>query len=173
MNHEISLANKDVCLRPLAHDDIEQLRVWRNAPENSRFLRQIPYITPEMQETWFREYLSDPDTYTWAIDETRELNRLVGSVSLYHFADDIRRTGIPVHDLSLKKDAGGKAAVSACEFGRLMVGDPEAHGRKIGLAATALCVDIAFGILGAELTYLSVSKENIPAYKIYRETGFV
>jgi RimJ/RimL family protein N-acetyltransferase len=172
MNHEISLSNNDICLRPLAHEDIEWLRVWRNDPENSRFLKPIPYITPEMQEAWFREYLGDPDTYTWAIDETRDMNRLVGSVSLYHFIADIHEPGIPAYDLSLKKDAGGKDAGSACEFGRLMIGDPEARGRKIGFMATTLCVDIAFRIFGVEWIYLFVAKGNIPAYKIYRAVGF-
>ena len=171
MNHNITVTNGNVRLRPLSKNDIELLRVWRNDNDNSKFLSPVPHITPERQQAWFGDYLADSDTYSWAIDEILELDRCVGSVSLYHFTKDLSAFGNHEYDLSIKNEEA-KAKGLACEFGRLMIGDTEARGKKIGLSATKLCVDIAFKILDVEILYLSVDKENIPAYKIYREAGF-
>lgn len=171
MNHDITVTEKNVRLRPLAQNDIELLRVWRNDKDNSHFLKPIPYITTEMQQAWFKEYLTDIGTYTWAIDEIIELDRCVGSVSLYSFHKDFSKLSDNEYDLSIMNERA-KTKNSACEFGRLMIGDPEARGRGIGLLATRLCIDIAFNMLDVETVYLSVDRENIPAYKIYSEAGF-
>ena len=43
---------QNVIIRPLEKQDIEQLRIWRNDTKQIRFLRNIGYITREMQEKW-------------------------------------------------------------------------------------------------------------------------
>ena len=171
MNHDITVTNGNVRLRPLTQNDIEMLRVWRNDKDNSQFLTPVPYITPEMQQAWFSDYLADSDAYTWAIDEILELDRCVGSVSLYHFVKDLSTQDVHEYDLAIR-NVEAKEKGSACEFGRLMIGDHDARGRRIGLSATKLCIDIAFNLFGVEWISLFVEKENIPAYKIYREAGF-
>ena len=171
MDHDIYATKDNVRLRPLKQNDIELLRVWRNDNNNSSFLKPISYITPEMQQVWFEKYLEDPDIYTWSIDEISKLNRCVGSVSLYNFKADLFTVNANEYDLSIKKNEETSKG-SACEFGRLMIGDTEARGKKIGFTATILSIDIAFNNLGAELVHLKVDKDNIPAYKIYREAGF-
>jgi len=138
-----------VMLRPLAHNDIELLRTWRNDPVNSSYLRQIPFITAEMQEEWYKEYLADEDTITFSIVENVVLGRMVGSISLYHFSKD------------------GKA-----ELGKVLIGDAEAHGKKIGFRAVSAAVNTAIEHLHKNEIYLYVYENNIPAIKIYTQAGF-
>jgi RimJ/RimL family protein N-acetyltransferase len=188
MNHDITVTYNNVRLRPLAHNDIELLRIWRNDSSISHFLKQIPHITPEMQESWFIEYLGDEDLYTWAIDEIGELNRYVGSVSLYNFSEDVHKPIDLTYNLAASKrdltvhcdflddvkieTAGSDKKSFSCEFGKLMIGDLQARGRKLGFTSTALCTHIAFEIFGVELIYMSADRENIPACKVYDKVGF-
>lgn len=140
---------KNVALKPISENELEYLRSWRNDPENTRYLRQIPYITPEMQKRWYETYLANADEMTFAIYETRELCRVVGSLSLYDFCD-------------------GEA-----EFGKILIGDSEAHGKSIGLNATVALLKIAFTSLKLNKVRLHVFKDNVPAVKVYEKAGFV
>ena len=148
MNHNYYARYKNIFLRPLKHEDIENLRVWRNDPEATRFLRQVGHITPDMQEKWFQSYLNNPNEITFAIVETEELNRIVGSVSLYDISD-------------------GKA-----EFGKIQIGDIQAHGKGIGRVATVMILALGFEKVGLKKITACVHQENIPAHSIYMEVGF-
>ncbi len=148
MNHQYSWKMKNIFLRPLGKDDAEYLRKWRNEPENSRFLRPIKYITPEAQKVWYESYLMNADEMAFAIVECEKLNRIVGSLSLYNFR--------------------GKEA----EFGKFLIGDMDAHGKKIGLYALEAAVSIAFDKLKLEKIVLKVYEENIPAVTVYKKAGF-
>lgn len=108
MNHQYHASYENIMLRPLERKDIENLRVWRNDATQTRFLRKIDHITPEMQEKWYESYLKDNDTIAFAIEETEHLHRMVGSLSLYDFREE------------------------QAEIGRLQVGDMEARGHGIG-----------------------------------------
>ena len=109
MEHNYCINYENVSLRPLYIDDVEQLRIWRNEPSNSIYLNKIPYITSEMQLDWYKRYLNNNDEICFAIVEKNELNRLVGSLSLYEFDGD------------------------ECFFGKILIGDLEAHGKKLDL----------------------------------------
>lgn len=148
MDHSFSISIDNVDIRPLRKDDIEFLRNWRNNPDNTRFLSQIPFITPEMQKSWFEKYLSDNDEIIFAIVENQKLNRIVGSFSLYNFGED------------------------DVEFGKILIGDPEAHGRNIGFNTLTAAKDIAFNMMKKKSVKLHVFKDNIPAVKIYTKAGF-
>ena len=148
MDHDFSIQSKNVMIRPLERKDIEQLRLWRNDPEKTKYLRQIGKITYQMQEQWFENYLKNPDEITFAIDETEELKRLVGSVSLYNFRGQV------------------------AEAGRIQIGDGSAHGRGIASISMALISKIGFGKLGLKKIVASVHRENIAAYKSYMKIGF-
>ena len=149
MKHSYSISYKNVALKPISENELEYLRTWRNDPANTRYLRQIPYITPEMQKKWFDSYLANEDEMTFAICETKQLGRVVGSLSLYEFCD-------------------GEA-----EFGKILIGDGEAHGKSIGLNATVALLKIAFTSLKLNKVRLHVFKDNVPAVKVYAKAGFV
>lgn len=149
MKHTNEIRYENVLLRPLKEEDIEALRQWRNDESNTVYLNKIPFITPEMQKKWFDTYINNDDEMSFAIIENRDLHRLVGSLSLYHFTSN------------------------TCLFGRLLVGDIDAHGRKIGLNATIAATKIAFNQLQLKQVLLYVYKDNFVAYKIYTKAGFI
>ena len=148
MIHHYRIDYKNVILRPLEKDDIEPLREWRNDPRNTQYLSKIPYITPELQIAWFEKYLQNRDELSFAIVENKDLNRLVGSLCLYNFS------------------------LESCLFGKILIGDPEAHGRKIGLNATVAATKIAFEQLKLKQVDLYVYSDHAAALAIYKKAGF-
>ena len=82
MEHGYTALYEDVRLRPLEESDIEALRIWRNDAKSNRFLRDVGYITQEMQRQWFEQYKNNENELIFAIDDM-DLNCMVGSISLY------------------------------------------------------------------------------------------
>lgn len=148
MNHNYRIDFENITLRPLIKDDIEKLRIWRNDQKNSQFLRKIPFITKEMQLTWFERYILDDDEICFAIVENRELKRIVGSLSLYEFSNN------------------------SCFFGKILIGDVEAHSRKVGTNASIAATMIAFEKLDIKVINLFVYADNYAAVKVYKNAGF-
>lgn len=148
MDHNYTGQYKNVTLLPLSEEHIESLRNWRNNSENTKFLRSIPFITPEMQENWYNSYLLNEDELCFVIYENQALNRVVGSLSLYNFQ--------------------GKQA----EFGKILIGDMEAHGKSVGYHAILAVLKIAFDEMMLETVVLRVYDENIAAKHIYEKAGF-
>lgn len=148
MKHSYFKSYKNIELKPLSATEIEFLRAWRNDPANTRYLSKIPFITEEMQRQWFERYLLNTDEMTFAIYETKELERAVGSLSLYGFEED------------------------SAELGKIMVGDSAAHGKKIGYNAVLAALKIAFDDLKLKKVRLTVFEENSKALYIYEKAGF-
>lgn len=148
MLHDFCISYKNIKLRPLVTSDIESLRIWRNNPQNSKFLRKIPFITKEMQIEWYRNYLDNSDEICFAIEEVECLNRVVGSLSLYGFNNDY------------------------CFLGKILVGDDAAHGKGIGTNAAIAASNFAFIRLNFNEVRLHVFSDNIAGKKIYERAGF-
>lgn len=148
MRHNYYGEHLNVALKPLNEDNLESLRVWRNNTEQTKFLRPIGEITPEMQQNWFRSYLDDQQHIAFGIYETEKLNRLVGSLAIYDIKD-------------------GRA-----EIGKIQVGDSEAHGMGIGRTSMVTAMKIGFELLGLTEIYASVHQDNIAARTIYFKIGF-
>lgn len=85
MQHSFWVEYDNVLIRQIREADIEQMRLWRNSANISKYLRPIGEITQEMQLEWFHQYLMDENNLTFAIEETERLHRMVGTVSLYDF----------------------------------------------------------------------------------------
>lgn len=148
MKHNYSARYGNILLRPLEEGDIENLRVWRNNTHQTRFLRPVGHITPEMQQQWFEKYLTNENEITFAIVETKDLNRMVGSVALYDFEGDV------------------------AEIGKIQIGDPEAGGRGIGRVSLVMAMWIGFKRMGLKKIIASVHQENIAAHKNDMKVGF-
>lgn len=148
MKHNYSAAYANVLLRPLIAEDIEKLRVWRNNTQQTRFLRPVGHITPQMQQNWFDSYLEDPDMVVFAIVENSRLNRMVGSLALYSFHGD------------------------EAEIGKIQIGDPEAAGHGLGKISLVLAMWIGFQKMGLKKIVASVHQENIAAHKTDMKIGF-
>lgn len=147
MNHQLCAESDTVRIRPLKRQDIEYLRQWRNAPGLSRYLSEIPYITPDMQQAWFDRYLYDADVLFFSV-VMKECDMTVGSIALYGIKD------------------------GRCEVGRIVIGEPSAHGQGIGYRALLLAIAIAVNKLGVRKVRLDVHVDNVPARRIYDKAGF-
>lgn len=139
---------KHVTVRPIEEDDIEKLRLWRNDQEIKRFLSPIPEITKEMQQDWYHSYLKDPNIITYAIDERSELNRMVGTVSLYDFEGVIARAG------------------------KIIIGDPAARGKNMGFWGESLALYIGYQKMGISQFRAEVHEKNISSQKMHQKLGF-
>lgn len=149
MQHDFCARYKNIYLRPLLKEDIEKLRIWRNDKSKTQFLRQIGEITPEMQEKWYERYLENSDEIAFAIVETEELNRLIGSVSLYNFKQD------------------------TAEVGKIQIGDSEANGKGIGRISLVMAMKIGFQKFNLKRIVGSVHQANLAAHKNDIRIGFV
>lgn len=148
MRHDLAKKYKNVYIRQVEREDIEMLRKWRNNPINTRYLRKLPYITKEMQIDWYKGYLNSKDEMMFAIEETEELRRVVGSLALYNFKEE------------------------QTEVGKLLIGDIEAHGRGIGVNSLKAVLGLVFHELKKERVVLHVYSRNLAAVRIYKKVGF-
>jgi diamine N-acetyltransferase len=138
-------------LRLAEAGDLPLTLAWRNQDEIRRWFKNSNPLTLEQHQAWFSSYLLRDDDYLFLIEETDRLNRPIGQVSLY---------GIDWQ--------GGSA-----EFGRILIGEPEAQGAGLAGEATTLLLDFAFREWGLREIYLEVIAENARALRVYRRCGFV
>lgn len=139
-----------VYLRPLERNDLSLTLAWRNQDHIRRWFIYSSVLEPEQHAAWFEQYLLRTNDVMFIIEETKELNRPVGQVSLY--------------DIDWKKNCA--------EFGRLMIGDNAARGKGVAKIATRMIVEYGFDRLGLEEIHLEVFKDNESALRIYSNVGF-
>ena len=150
MRHEYSAVLGDILIRQVEESDIELLRSWRNERENARFLRDIGYITEDMQKEWFHGYLDNDEELFFVIEDIGELKRVVGGLALY--------------DLDREK--------AECGIGKIQIGDKAAHGKGIGRKALVMAMKIAYQKLDVERIVASVHPDNVQAYHNDMKVGF-
>ena len=150
MRHEYSAVLGDILIRQVKERDIELLRSWRNERENAKFLRDIGYITEDMQREWFYSYLDNDEELFFAIEDIGELKRVVGGLALY----------------------GLDREKAVCEIGKIQIGDRAAHGKGIGRKALVMAMKIAFHKLYVEKIVASVHPDNVQAYHNDMKVGF-
>lgn len=148
MQHHYYAMNDSCKIVPLTKEYIENLRIWRNNPDLSKFLRPIPYITEEAELRWFEDYLFDPGTYFFAVIDSK-LNKMIGSVALYHVQDQ------------------------SCELGKIVIGDRRSHGKGFGYQAVLLAICVGIQTLSIHHFSLDVHTENLAALSIYVRAGFL
>lgn len=57
------LKDFDIELKPLTHDAIETVRMWRNSDAIKRYALNQEYITQQQQEKWFADLEAKEDEY--------------------------------------------------------------------------------------------------------------
>ncbi|MBC8321077.1 MAG: GNAT family N-acetyltransferase [Bacteroidetes bacterium] len=57
------ISKGNIVFRRLVHEDIELVRNWRNSSQVSQFMEYRDYITPEMQEKWFKSVNNNHNLY--------------------------------------------------------------------------------------------------------------
>jgi len=148
MNSTIYLEYNNVRIRPLEQRDIESLRVWRNDTETSKYLTAHNNITREMQEKWYRDYLSDESLFIWAISSITEVENLVGSAALYNFRN------------------------KTCEQGKIMIA-PKYSRRGFGKTALIMIAHIGFSIMNVVEIDARVNANNIASLQLFKSIGYI
>lgn len=144
------LIGRKTRLRLLEERDLPMTLAWRNQDHIRKWFLHSDVITPEQHWNWFRSYAQRDDDFVFVIEETVDLRKPVGQISLYNI------------------DWNRKLA----EYGRVLIGEPDAAGRGLAKEATEVLLGYAFGPLGLQEVHLKVYSNNAPAVAIYRSCGF-
>ena len=72
-----------VTLRLLEEADLPRTLAWRNQNHIRRWFVRSDIITPNQHRQWFEAYRQRDDDFVFVIEETRELRKTIGQVSLY------------------------------------------------------------------------------------------
>lgn len=144
------ITKEHIRLRLLEESDLPMTLKWRNQDHIRKWFIHSDLISPEKHREWFDAYLLRDNDYLFIIEETENLNKPVGQISLYNIDGD-------------RKWA---------EYGRLMIGEADARGRGLAKEASRLLLQYAFKVLGMERVELEVFRDNEPAIAIYRSCGF-
>jgi diamine N-acetyltransferase len=137
-------------LRPLEAADLPTTLAWRNQDHVRRWFVHSEPLTWEQHQSWFFTYLPRDDDYLFVIEETERLRKPVGQVGLYRI-DWRSRTA---------------------EFGRILIGEPDAQGSGLAREATSLLLGYAFGAWSLQEIELEVFAENTRAIRVYQRCGF-
>jgi RimJ/RimL family protein N-acetyltransferase len=148
--HIPALQSNQVRLRLLSEADISMTRLWRNQDHIRKWFFCSDLITPEQQCAWYEQYKDRDDDFVFIIEDVNASRRPVGQVALYHIDWN-------------KREA---------EYGRLMIGEPDATGKGFARTATHLVLQIAFVHLRLELVYLEFIANNSKAFGMYQSVGF-
>ena len=144
------LAGERVRLRLLEEADLPCTLAWRNQDHIRRWFVHADVITPEQHRRWFDGYRERDDDFVFVIEETRDLRKPVGQVSLYRL----------------------DSARHRAEYWRLMIGEAYATGRGLAHEATDVLIRYATTALGLHEIELEVFADNAAAVAIYSACGF-
>lgn len=138
----------DIRLIPIEEEDIEEIRLLRNA--NKEYFFYSKEITVEEQKKWFEKYLKKDNDYTFKVVKISNICDIIGVVALYDFLPDLDQ----------------------CEFGRIIINHEKVNEKGIGLKVTKCACQVAFEQLDINRVVLEVFADNIRAYKTYLNAGF-
>ncbi len=144
------LVNDRVRLRLLEEGDLPMTLAWRNQDHVRTWFHSTATVVPAQHREWFESYRHQEDDFVFVIEETETLKRAVGQASLYHLDRRARRA----------------------EFGRLLIGDPDAVGMGLAKLSTRCLTALALGPWDLDEVYLEVKESNGPALSVYRACGF-
>lgn len=143
---EDPLSTARLTLRPLAAEDIEMVRQWRNTYRHEFF--DTTEITPEMQQAWYQRYLTTTTTDKMFIITLRD-GTPIGQLALY----DISATN------------------RTAKFGRFLILS-EYRGQGYATEAMRSILKYAFKVLQLAKIKLEVYVDNLEAIAVYTKVGF-
>ena len=139
---------EDIFLRELSKEDIPKLNAWRNNPDLISSLGTgFRYISEEVDETWFQDYLDNRDKAV-RLAIVAEGN-YVGNINLTNINTTHRNA----------------------EFS-ILIGDDRYRGKGIGFYVSTKILEHGFKDLGLKRIWLTVVTTNDAALKLYSRIGF-
>ena len=149
--HIDPIAGRRLRLRLLAEHDLPMTLAWRNKDHIRKWFIHSDPIMPEQHQRWFAQYSERDDDFVFIVEETKELLKPIGQIALYNI--DWERT--------------------RAEFGRLMIGEPEAAGKGLAQEAAGLILDYAFSQLNMLEAEVNILSTNVASLTIFLSAGFV
>ena len=138
-------------LRELCRDDMKIINEWRNNPEIISCLgAPYRYINPEVDNSWYDNYLKNRATAVRCAIFDEDTSKLVGIVSL-----------VGIDHLN-----------QSAEF-HILIGSEANQGKGAGTFATKEILKHAFLNLNLHRVELTVLESNKRAIRLYEKIGFV
>lgn len=149
------LSGYGMILMPIQKTHLEQLRIWRNSSEISRFMFNPDEITSEQQVSWFKKIGQTVSQLHWSICYK---GQLIGTANIKE------RNGLPI----VKKQ---KAENLTVEPG-IYLGDERFRGNLLAFSPSLLLVDYCFEILELSRLQAKVHKDNAAALNYNLKLGY-
>src|SRR2546421_2333666 len=148
--HIEPVAGGRVRLRLLEESDLPTTLSWRNQDRVRKWFLDSDVITAEVHQEWFRQYVNRDDDFVFIIEETRDLMRPIGQLAIYNI-DPVKRRA---------------------EFGRMVIGEPDALLKGLAKEATMLACEIAFETLGLNELEAFIKSANAMSHAALSSVGF-
>ena len=149
VQRNLVLEGKYVLVEEVQPKHFEKIIEWRNNPENNRYLNQPYKLTMELQEKWYEKYLEDLTQGLFVVID-KKTNKPFATIGYTDF------------------DIEEKVLIS----GRLLVGEFEYRGGKEWKEATLMVFDYYNKVLGVNVIYAHIVKENIASIRWHKKWGF-
>lgn len=149
MEHHYKIKYKRLYLRPLASEDVENLRVLRN--ENREYFDDSSIISPERQKAWFQRYLQDENDIMFAIELLDQPGEFIGAIALYKI----------------------NMLAKTAKWGRTLIDKKKAPQKGLGTEANIAVGCIAFHQLGLKKISGEFLKFNEAARKMDTRAGAI
>lgn len=146
-----TLSGYHVTLRPVGRDDIEQLRLWRNAEHVKQFMLSEDNISVEQQIAWFKHI-------------QRANNQ-------WHFVIEYKQQKIGSCNIKTRGKAADIITAKHFELG-LYIGEQRYLGNIVAFAPTLLINDFCFNSLQATALHAVVKAENASALRYNSKLGY-
>ena len=137
-------------MAPLAKEQIEDLRLLRNRPENRVWFFDSAEISRKQQEAWFSSQQAAKRDYLFAVAPRQDPNVFFGIVSLYHYDE---------------KD-------ESFEVGRLLLDAKKVPLKGLGKEVVFAACKIGFEKLFAKRLYAELFVENERSHACFTANGF-
>ena len=142
----MKLSKYGITLDRLKKEDIELVRKWRNSPQINQFMEYREYITPGMQEEWFRS-VDNFDNFYFIIEFDGEKIGLINSSNI---------------DWSDISSAGG-----------IFLWDEKYYETMVPVWASLCLLESTFFVLGAGRSVIKTLNDNERAKKLNTHLGYV
>ena len=142
----LNLTHNGITLKSLSLADIEQVRLWRNAPEIAGNMEYTSHITAQQQLAWFEQLKLKTNCHFVII------NVLGKRIGLAHLSD--------VNQIEKSAQVG------------LFIGELNYVGTGVAVAASTCLLQFAFDKLALGVLYAKVKNENKIAINYNAFLGF-
>lgn len=136
-----------IYLRKIIEKDVDSYYKWVNNPDIQNKTSRYKSVSRQSHETWFENIQNDSSVYIFSI-VTTDNDKLIGTCRITTDTDKISG------ELQIK------------------IGESDSHNNGYGTAAVKELTKYGFDILNLNYIYLYVYKDNHPAIRVYKKSGY-